>query len=409
MIDEYPILAVLASFAQGTTRMRGLSELRVKESDRLAATAEMLRVNGVAVEIEGDDLIVQGNGRAPGGGMVATHMDHRLAMSALVMGLASDKPVGVDDAAFIATSFPGFVELMRGLGAELVVIIAIDGPAASGKGTIAKRLATHYGFRHLDSGLLYRGVGMAVMVEGKLDDRAAAVAAAQAYDPARFPEDDLKSDEVAKAASIVAAIPEVRAALIALQRNFAASKPGAVIDGRDIGTVIAPDAEVKIYVTATPEERARRRILELRGRGEAVDEAAVLADIRARDDRDMNRAVAPLKPAAGCGLAGYDAFGYRPSRPGRHRHRRGRPSGPKAGLTALRRWRLARSAASSGGVLDKAIIVPIERLIAPARRFAAVSKVLRDLWPVRSEHPNSNRRTAIRRIHGPSSHCYAVA
>jgi cytidylate kinase len=177
------------------------------------------------------------------------------------------------------------------------MIIAIDGPAASGKGTIAKRLAIHYGFRHLDSGLLYRGVGMAVMVEGRLDDRAAAIAAAQAYDPARFPEDDLKSDEVAKAASIVAAIPEVRAALIALQRNFAASKPGAVIDGRDIGTVIAPDAEAKIYVTATPEERARRRILELRGRGETVDDAAVLADIRARDDRDMNRAVAPLKPA----------------------------------------------------------------------------------------------------------------
>ena len=119
MIDEYPILAVLASFAEGRTRMRGLSELRVKESDRLAATAEMLRVNGVNVEIEGDDLIVHGNARAPGGGVVATHMDHRLAMSALVMGLASDKPVGVDDAAFIATSFPGFVELMRGLGAEL--------------------------------------------------------------------------------------------------------------------------------------------------------------------------------------------------------------------------------------------------------------------------------------------------
>ncbi len=119
MIDEYPILAVLASFAEGTTRMRGLSELRVKESDRLAATAEMLRVNGVTAEIEGDDLIVHGKGRAPGGGMVATHMDHRLAMSALVMGLASEQPVGVDDAAFIVTSFPGFVELMRGLGAEL--------------------------------------------------------------------------------------------------------------------------------------------------------------------------------------------------------------------------------------------------------------------------------------------------
>ncbi len=119
MIDEYPILAVLASFAQGTTRMRGLSELRVKESDRLAATADMLKVNGVDVAIEGDDLIVNGRGRAPGGGVVATHMDHRLAMSALVMGLASDKPVSVDDAAFIATSFPGFTELMRGLGGDL--------------------------------------------------------------------------------------------------------------------------------------------------------------------------------------------------------------------------------------------------------------------------------------------------
>ena len=110
MIDEYPILAVAAAFAEGTTRMRGLKELRVKESDRLAATADVLRGNGVAVEIEGDDLIVQGRGRAPGGGLVATHMDHRIAMSALVMGLASDKPVGVDDGAFIATSFPGFVD-----------------------------------------------------------------------------------------------------------------------------------------------------------------------------------------------------------------------------------------------------------------------------------------------------------
>ena len=178
------------------------------------------------------------------------------------------------------------------------VIIAIDGPAASGKGTIAKRLATHYGFPHLDSGLLYRGVGMAVLSGGfSPDDQAAAIAAAEAYEPGRFPEDDLKSDEVAKAASIVAAIPEVRAALIALQHNFAKSEPGAVIDGRDIGTVIAPQAEVKIYVTATAEERAGRRVRELRGRGGEVDEAAVLADIRARDDRDMNRAVAPLKPA----------------------------------------------------------------------------------------------------------------
>jgi 3-phosphoshikimate 1-carboxyvinyltransferase len=118
MIDEYPVLSVAAAFAEGTTRMRGLKELRVKESDRLEATAAMLRNNGVEVEIEGDDLIVHGKGRAPGGGVVATHMDHRIAMSALAMGLATEQPVTVDDAAFIATSFPGFADLMRGLGAD---------------------------------------------------------------------------------------------------------------------------------------------------------------------------------------------------------------------------------------------------------------------------------------------------
>jgi 3-phosphoshikimate 1-carboxyvinyltransferase len=119
MIDEYPVLAVAAAFAEGTTVMRGLKELRVKESDRLAGTAALLRANGVEVDIEGDDLIVHGRGRAPGGGLVATHMDHRIAMAALVMGLGSEQPVRIDDGSFIATSFPGFVELMRGLGADL--------------------------------------------------------------------------------------------------------------------------------------------------------------------------------------------------------------------------------------------------------------------------------------------------
>jgi 3-phosphoshikimate 1-carboxyvinyltransferase len=119
MIDEYLVLGVAAAFAEGATRMRGLKELRVKESDRLAATAAMLRVNGIDAEIEGDDLIVHGKGAVAGGGLVATHMDHRIAMSALVMGLASEKPVQIDDSAFIATSFPGFTEMMRGLGADL--------------------------------------------------------------------------------------------------------------------------------------------------------------------------------------------------------------------------------------------------------------------------------------------------
>jgi 3-phosphoshikimate 1-carboxyvinyltransferase len=119
MIDEYPILAVAAAFAQGETRMRGLHELRVKESDRLAAVEAGLRANGVDCAVDGDDLIVRGCGSAAGGGLVATHMDHRIAMAFLVMGLASGKPVGVDDATFITTSFPGFVEMMRALGGSL--------------------------------------------------------------------------------------------------------------------------------------------------------------------------------------------------------------------------------------------------------------------------------------------------
>ena len=119
MIDEYPVLAIAAAFAEDTTVMRGLKELRVKESDRLAATAALLRANGIAADIEGDDLIVNGKGRAPGGGLVATHMDHRIAMAALVLGLASEQPVKIDDASFIATSFPGFLDLMRSLGGIL--------------------------------------------------------------------------------------------------------------------------------------------------------------------------------------------------------------------------------------------------------------------------------------------------
>lgn len=178
------------------------------------------------------------------------------------------------------------------------MIIAIDGPAASGKGTLAKRLAAHYGFRHLDSGLLYRSVARAVLDAGRpADDREAAISAARAFDPARYDEAVLKGDEIAKAASLVAAIPEVRTELVAFQRAFTRSEPGAVIDGRDIGTVIAPEAEVKIFVTASPEERARRRMLELQGRGESPDAAAVLADILKRDERDTGRSVAPLRQA----------------------------------------------------------------------------------------------------------------
>ena len=178
------------------------------------------------------------------------------------------------------------------------MIIAIDGPAASGKGTLGKRLAAHYGLRHLDTGLLYRAVAKALLDEGTpLDDRAAAVAAARALDASAFDEKVLKSHAVGEAASLVSAIPEVRDALLDFQRDFGRSPPGAVLDGRDIGTVIFPDAEVKILVTATAQERARRRTLELKAAGSKVSEAEILADILRRDERDTKRAVAPLKAA----------------------------------------------------------------------------------------------------------------
>jgi cytidylate kinase len=179
------------------------------------------------------------------------------------------------------------------------MIIAIDGPAASGKGTLAKRLAAHYGFRHLDTGLLYRAVAKAVLDSGHSpEDRMRATVAAETLDVARLDETALKSQAVGEAASQVSVIPEVRAALFALQRAVAATPPGAVLDGRDIGTVICPQAEVKVFVTAAPEERARRRALEFRGRGEPADEAEILADIRRRDARDVSRTAAPLRQAA---------------------------------------------------------------------------------------------------------------
>jgi cytidylate kinase len=178
------------------------------------------------------------------------------------------------------------------------MIIAIDGPAASGKGTLGKRLAARFGLRHLDTGLIYRAVAKALIDAGHApDDRERAIAAAKALDPAQFDEKALKRHAVGEAASIVSAIPEVRAALLAFQRDFAAAPPGAVLDGRDIGTVIAPHADVKIFVIAAPEERARRRAAELNADGHRVDEAEVLADILRRDERDRNRAVAPLKAA----------------------------------------------------------------------------------------------------------------
>lgn len=169
--------------------------------------------------------------------------------------------------------------------------IAIDGPAAAGKGTISKAVAAHYGFAHLDTGLLYRAVG-AKMLAG-VDP----IEAAQALMPEDLEDDSLRTPDVAQAASKVAVIPEVRAALVDFQRAFARRQGGAVLDGRDIGTVICPQADAKLFVTASAAVRAMRRFQELQGKGHDTSYDTVLADVVARDDRDMNRADAPLRPA----------------------------------------------------------------------------------------------------------------
>lgn len=174
------------------------------------------------------------------------------------------------------------------------MIIAVDGPAAAGKGTIARALARHFGLHFLDTGSLYRMVGLSVLKAGAdPHDKACAIRAASALNPAEFADSELRNEEVGAAASIVAVIPEVRAALLGVQRQFARKPPGAVLDGRDIGTVVCPDADVKLFITASAEVRARRRQKELN----APDYGEVLAEIRARDLRDSQRATAPLVAA----------------------------------------------------------------------------------------------------------------
>lgn len=169
--------------------------------------------------------------------------------------------------------------------------VAIDGPAAAGKGTVSRAVAAHFGFAHLDTGLLYRAVGARVLAGTD------PIAAAQSLAAGDLEDEALRTPEVAQAASKVAVIPEVRAALVDFQRAFARRAGGAVLDGRDIGTVICPQAEAKLFVTASAEARAERRFLELAARGIVTTRAEVLADVKARDARDMGRADAPLRPA----------------------------------------------------------------------------------------------------------------
>ena len=175
------------------------------------------------------------------------------------------------------------------------MIIAIDGPAASGKGTVARRLASHFGLPHLDTGLLYRGVGKAMLDQGlDLDNEEQAETAALTLDPQQLDDEALRGAQMGEAASRIAGHPKVRKALLTLQRDFALQSGGAVLDGRDIGTVICPDATAKLFVTASAQERARRRHRELQKRGDSIGFDEVLADIERRDERDSARSSAPL-------------------------------------------------------------------------------------------------------------------
>lgn len=182
------------------------------------------------------------------------------------------------------------------------MIIAIDGPAAAGKGTLARRLAEKFDYAYLDTGALYRAVGLSLLNAGKSPaDEAAAIAASRTLDPSLFSDPALRAEATGSAASQIAAIPNVRSNLLKYQINFSISPPenkaGAVLDGRDIGTVVCPNADRKLFITASAEERARRRTAEIEARGDAANFAAILTDVKARDARDMNRKDSPLKPA----------------------------------------------------------------------------------------------------------------
>lgn len=325
LIDEIPILAVAAARAEGTTEIRDARELRVKETDRIRALTLNLRAVGVEVEELEDGLVIQG-GDHPLHGRIRAFGDHRIAMAFGVLGALPGNRIEVDDPRVVDVSYPGFWQQLRelrerrgtpsgGPGSVSPVsrprpVVTLDGPAASGKSSTAQAVARVLGFRHLDSGALYRAAALA-LVEADLPDgewthRGAEVVARRGLALREtdggfevlmggrpVPPESLRSARVTERVSQVAAIPSIRD-LILEPLRMAASPGGVVTDGRDMGSVVFPDAEVKVYLTASLPERARRRILQEGGELSAVgieEEARRLAE---RDARDRNRAVAPL-------------------------------------------------------------------------------------------------------------------
>jgi len=303
-LDEVPVLAVAAAAAVGTTVFEDVGELRVKESDRLAATVALVEAFGGRAHADGDRLVVEGTG--PGGlthGHLDSHGDHRMAMAAVVAALAAG-PGRSTVAGFgsVATSYPGFLDDLGALAGPAAAgpvvggpVVAIDGPAGAGKSTVAAAVAERLGVERLDTGAMYRAVAWAALERGvdPADEPAVAALAAELALTleSRVLVDGtdvtaaIRSPEVGRAVSVVAALPAVRRQLVARQRAWVAERGGAVVEGRDIGTVVFPAADLKVFLTASPEERARRR----------HDEAP--EGVARRDRLDSNRATSPLVQA----------------------------------------------------------------------------------------------------------------
>jgi 3-phosphoshikimate 1-carboxyvinyltransferase len=303
-LDEIPALAVAAAVARGTTVFSDVGELRVKEVDRLAAVAALVEAFGAAARVEGDVLAVTGVGGSLRGARFDSMGDHRMAMAAAVAGLAAapGERSLVTGFGAVATSYPRFADdlaaLAGGPGAAAAprpLLVAIDGPAGAGKSTVSKAVATHLGVERLDTGAMYRAIAALALARGTAPDDAAAVAALaeaatiEVGQQVRIDGQDvtavIRSPEVGRAVSIVAANSEVRRQLVKRQRAWAAARGGGVVEGRDIGSVVFPEAHVKVYLTATPEERARRR----------NDEAP--EGVARRDHIDSTREASPLREA----------------------------------------------------------------------------------------------------------------
>ncbi|WP_295640256.1 bifunctional 3-phosphoshikimate 1-carboxyvinyltransferase/cytidylate kinase [uncultured Methylibium sp.] len=312
--DAAMTLAVMALYADGPSRLTNIASWRVKETDRIAAMATELRKVGATV-VEGADFIEVAPPARWRPAAIHTYDDHRMAMCASLAAFnplaGGREPVRILDPRCVGKTFPGYFDALFGVAQAApssIPVLTVDGPTASGKGTLGSALADRLGYYHLDSGALYRATAVAALRAGLAPDDEAGTAALARCLPLRFESqrallagedvtDTLRLEDVGNRASQIAALPAVRQTLVELQLGFR-QLPGLVADGRDMGTVIFPDAALKVFLTASAETRAERRHKQLISKGIPASIQALCADLEARDARDQNRSIAPLKPAA---------------------------------------------------------------------------------------------------------------